>query len=238
MKAVIRGAAVAAVMGLALTGCKDGSTPVEGTAKGSPTTGGAAAKSPAKGGGGSSGPADGEGVTPNFPPVSVDATGLYSALPSDGSIGDVMVGGDPVVVQGDDAAKGCPEMTKTPCAGVQAVGNRDMEARGSADEARVEFTLFTFGTAEEASTTMKDLAEHERKESAEYGEPAKPVTVDAGADETEAMQDGDSFEVVMRIGAVVAHLHASDTKLGDVEYAAKVQIARVKSVSNGINPDR
>ncbi|MFJ5712345.1 hypothetical protein [Streptomyces sp. NPDC093105] len=73
-----------------------------------------------------------------------------------------------------------------------------MEARGSADEARVEFTLFTFATAEEASTTMKILAEHERKESAEHGEPAKPVTLDSGADETQAKQDGDSFEVVMR----------------------------------------
>ncbi|MGT2525851.1 hypothetical protein ACU4GG_00500 [Streptomyces nojiriensis] len=196
------------------------------------------AKPPAKGGGGSSAPADGKSVTPNFPPVWVDTTGLYSALPSDGSIGDVMVGGQPVVVQGNDAVKGCPELTKSPCPGIQAIGNRDMEARGSADRARVEFTLFTFATAKDASTTMKNLAEHERKESAEHGEPAKPVTVDAGADETEAMQDGDSFDVVMRIGAVVAHLHASDTELRNVEYAAKVQIARVKSVSNGINPDR
>ncbi|WP_031011730.1 hypothetical protein [Streptomyces sp. NRRL F-5727] len=228
MKAVIRGAAVVAVMALALTGCKDGSTPAKATA----------ATPPATTGGGSSAPADGEGVTPNLPPVWVDTTGLYAALPSDGSIGDVMVGGDPVVVQGEDAVKGCSELTTSPCAGIQAIGNRDMEARGSADEARVEFTLFTFATAEEASSTMKILAEHERKESAEHDEPAKPVTLDAGADETQAMQDGDSFEVVMRIGAVVAHLHAGDTELGNVEYAAKVQIARVTSVSNGINPDR
>ncbi|MFJ8016765.1 hypothetical protein [Streptomyces sp. NPDC096339] len=238
VKAVARGAAVAAVVALALTGCKDGSTPAEGSAKGSPTAGGMTAKPPAKEGGGSSAPADGKGVTPNFPPVWVDTTGLYSALPSDGSIGDVMVGGDRVVVQGNDVVKGCPELTKSPCPGIQAIGNRDMEARGSADRARVEFTLFTFAAAKDASTTMKNLAEHERKKRAEDGEPAKPVTVDAGADETEAMQDGDSFDVVMRIGAVVAHLRASDTELRNVEYAAKVQIARVKSVSNGINPDR
>ncbi|RSS57406.1 hypothetical protein [Streptomyces sp. WAC01280] len=79
-------------------------------------------------------------------------------------------------------------------------------------------------------TTGPNLAEHERKVSTEYGEPAKPVTVDAGADETQAMQDGDSFEVVTRIGAVVAHLHASDTELGNVEYAAKVKIARPPEV--------
>ncbi|MEU7514052.1 hypothetical protein AB0B13_18985 [Streptomyces sp. NPDC042898] len=87
-------------------------------------------------------------------------------------------------------------------------------------------------------TTGPNLAEHERKVSAEYGEPAKPVTVDAGADETQAMPDGDSFEVVTRIGAVVAHLRASDTELGNVEYAVKVQIARLRSGSNSTNPNR
>ncbi|MFJ5712515.1 hypothetical protein [Streptomyces sp. NPDC093105] len=46
-------------------------------------------------------------MTPDLPPVWVDATGLYAALPSDGSIGDVTVGGDPVVVQGEVAVKGC-----------------------------------------------------------------------------------------------------------------------------------
>ncbi|MCZ0982952.1 hypothetical protein O1L60_39360 [Streptomyces diastatochromogenes] len=207
-------------------------------AEGSTATGEATAQASAKARGESSAPADGQGVTANPPPVWVDATGLYSALPSDGSIGDVMVGGDPTVIQGGDVVKGCSEMIKSPCAGVQAAGLRDMEARGSADEARIEFSLFTFATADEASTMMKDLAEHERKQSAEYGALAKPVTVNTGADETVAMQDGDSFDVVMRVGAVVSHLNASDTELGNVEYAAKVQIARVKSVSNGINPDR
>ncbi|MFF9131507.1 hypothetical protein [Streptomyces sp. NPDC014806] len=149
-----------------------------------------------------------------------------------------MAGGDPVVVQGDGVVKACSELTKSPCAGIQAIGKRDMEARGSWDEAWVEFTLYTFAEAKDASTTMQDLAEHKRKDNAEYGEPAKPVTVDADADETRAMQDGDYFDVVMRIGAVVAHVHASDAEFGNVKYAVKVQIARVKSVSNGVNPDR
>ncbi|MFB9606869.1 hypothetical protein ACFFTQ_28325 [Streptomyces roseofulvus] len=86
-------------------------------------------------------------MTPSVPPVWVDTTGLYAALPSGGSIGDVMVGGDPVVVRGDEVVKGCPELAKSPCTGIQAIGNRDMEARGSAEEACVEFTLFTFATA-------------------------------------------------------------------------------------------
>ncbi len=238
MKAVIRGAAVAAMMALALTGCKDGNAPADGAAKGSPATEGATAQSPAKGGGGSSAPSDGQGVTPNFPPVWVDATGLYSALPSDGSVGDVMVGGEPFVIQGGEAATYCEKETASPCPGIQAAGHRDMEARGNSDSTRVEFTLFTFPTAEEAGKAMKNLADQRRKKWAEEGAPAKPVTLKTDADATDAMQDGDSIDVVMRVGAVVAYLDADGASPDNVEYAAKVQIARVKSVSNGINPDR
>jgi hypothetical protein len=225
-------------MALALTGCKDGNAAAQAEAKGSPATGGETAKAPAKGGGGPSASADGQGVTPNFPPVWVDATGLYSALPSDGSVGDVMVGGEPFVIQGGEAATYCEKQTASPCPGLQAVGHRDMEARGNADSTRVEFTLLTFPTAEEADQAMKNLADQRRKEWAEEGAPAKPVTLNTDADATDAMQDGDSVDVIMRVGAVVAYLDAYGASRNNVEYAGKVQIARVKSVSNGINPDR
>ncbi|MEU7072994.1 hypothetical protein AB0B30_28070 [Streptomyces narbonensis] len=177
-------------------------------------------------------------MTPNFPPVWVDATGMYSALPSDGSVGDVMVGGEPFVLQGSEAATYCEKETASPCPGTQAAGHRDMQARGNSDRTRVEFTLFTFRTAEEAAKAMKNLADQRRKKWAEEGAPAKPLTLNTDADASDAMQDGDSIDVVMRIGAVVAYLDASGASRDDVQYAATVQIARVKSVSNGINPDR
>ncbi|MFD7339875.1 hypothetical protein ACFV98_28305 [Streptomyces violascens] len=177
-------------------------------------------------------------MTPDPPPVWIDVTGLYSALPSDGSIGDVMVGGEPFVVQSPEVTKACTEKTKTPCAGVQAVGGRDMETRGTSDDTRVEFVLFTFATAPEASTMAKNLAERQRAQYAEDGTPATPVTLNAGADETVAIREGNSFDVVLRIGAVVAHLQASDANPADVAHAATVQVARVKAVSNGVNPDR
>ncbi|MFF4187222.1 hypothetical protein ACFYZ9_28920 [Streptomyces sp. NPDC001691] len=237
MKAVIRGAAVAAALALALTGCTNTSS--EGAAKAAPGAGSASAsQAPATGGGGSSAPGDGQGVTPNPPPVWLDVTGLYSALPSDGSIGDVMVGGEPFVVQGPQVTKACAQKTRTPCAGVQAVGGRDMETRGSSDDTRVEFVLFTFATAPEASAMAKNLAERQRVQYAEDGTPATPLTVNAGADETAAIREGDSADVVLRVGVVVAHLQASDANPDDVAHAATVQVARVKAVSNGVNPDR
>ncbi|MCF3105957.1 hypothetical protein IPZ58_30930 [Streptomyces roseoverticillatus] len=193
---------------------------------------------PAKGREGSSAPAEGRPGTAKKPPVWVDATGLFSALPVEAGVGDIFVGGNPVVVQEGEALTHCSAETKSPCAGLQAAGKKEMDARGSADKTRLEFTLYTFRTEEEASRAMKDLAEQQRKSSAEDGTPSKPLTVDSGADETDAIQDGDRSHVVMRIGAVVAHVDASGAERGNVEHAAKVQVARVKSVAAGINPDR
>ncbi|WP_329201434.1 MULTISPECIES: hypothetical protein [unclassified Streptomyces] len=263
MKAVARGTAVAVALTLSLTACEGGSAQTGkaatsgavtggsasgGAAKGSatagaPTTGKKASDSPAEGGERSSAPAaTQQPITPRMPPVWVDATGLYYALPTERNIGDVFVDGDPVLVQDGAARSACSEETKTQCAGVQAAGKKEMEARGNADKTRYEFTLFTFETEAQAGTAMKGLAEQRRKSSAEDGVPAKPLTVDSGADATEAFRDGDVNHVVMRIGTVVAdvlvHIHADDIARSNVEHAAVVQVARVKSVSSGIDPDR
>ncbi|MFJ6718782.1 hypothetical protein [Streptomyces sp. NPDC091259] len=209
-----------------------------------PATGKRASQSPAGGGERSSAPAAaGQPITPRMPPVWVDATGLYYALPIERNIGDVFVGGDPVVVQDGAARSACSKETSTPCAGVQAAGKKEMDARGNADKTRYEFTLFTFETEEQANTAMKGLAEHRRKSSAQDGVPAKPLTVDSGADETEAFRDGEVHYVVMRIGTVVADVlayvsYGDEIARGHVEHAAIAQVARVKSVSSGINPDR
>ncbi|MFF7727173.1 hypothetical protein [Streptomyces sp. NPDC008001] len=168
----------------------------------------------------------------------MDATGLFFALPVEAGVGGIFVGSNPVVVQEGEALTHCSAETKSPCAGLQAAGKKEMDARGSTGKTRLEFTLCTFRTAQEASRAMKDLAEQQRKPGAQDGTPPKPLTVDCGADETDAVQDGGRSHVVMRIGAVVAHVEASGAERGNVEHAAKVRVARVKSVAAGINPDR
>ncbi|MEU6934006.1 hypothetical protein [Streptomyces sp. NPDC046385] len=235
MKAVVRGAAVAALVALALTGCEDGKAPAAGGAgTGVPTAGGAAAAG--AGAAAASGGQSGAGT--QTPPVWIDATGLFSALPTDANVGDVFVGQDPVVVQGGEGRVACTDETGTECAGFQAAGKKESVARGSADERKVEFTLFTFATPEQAGTAMKGLADRRRKRIAENGTPPKPFTLDAGADETDAFRDGDRSLVVMRIGSVVAYVDTNDSDTGNVRHVAEVQVARVNSVARGINPDR
>ncbi|MFF0750306.1 hypothetical protein [Streptomyces sp. NPDC004267] len=241
MKAVVRGAAVAAVLALALTACKDGSTaanpPAGGPGTGSPSAKSAASGAPAQQGGGSAAPTDHQSITPNFPPASVDATGMYAALPADGSL-QSMSSGESVVIQGADALKGCPELTKAPCApGIQVAGHKDMESRNP-DGARIEFSLLSFADEAGATAETKALAEQKRKPGDADEHPVKPLQMDTGAEETQAFQHDNSIDVVMRVGSVVAYVMASDTSPENVKYAAKLQIARVQAVAAGINPDR
>ncbi|MER5758009.1 hypothetical protein [Streptomyces sp. NPDC002082] len=217
MKAVVRGAAVAAALVLALTGCAEGGSPA----------------------------AKGE-LAPSFPggtqqgssskTVWLDPTGLMNALPVESSVSDVMVGGDPFMVQGTEAVKHCAEETGASCAGLVAVGGKDMEVRGNSSDDRVEFRLYSFETDKQAGAVMKSLADTERKSSAEYGEASKPVTVASGADEIDAFQDDATAVAVMRIGTVVAHVYTTEIKPSDLEHVATVQVQRVKTVAAGKNP--
>lgn len=235
MKAVVRGAAVAAVLALALTACKDGSTTANPPAGGPGA--GATSGAPARQGGGSAAPTDQQSITPNFPPVSINATDMYAALPADGSL-ESMSSGETVVVQDADALKGCAELTKAPCAaGIKVAGHKDMESRNP-DGARIEFSLLSFAGAAEAATQTKALAEQKRKPGEADEQPVTSLKMDTGAEETEAFQHDNSIHVIMRVGSVVAYVMASDTSPENVKYAAKLQIARVQAVGAGINPDR
>ncbi|MFF3839604.1 hypothetical protein [Streptomyces sp. NPDC001930] len=226
------GTAVAAALVLALTGCDDGGDKAAGGAKA--TGSGPAAKQPGTAGGTQS-PADGQQEQAQNTDVAIDATGLQYALPTNESVSDRFSGGDPVVIQGEEALPFCTEETGSPCAGFQAAGHKEME---SADETRVEFTLFTFASAADAGVAVKALAKKERTKAVKDGYPTKPVTVNSDADETEALSNGSSAHVYLRIGSVVSHIFTSETGARNLEYAAKVQIGRVKEVAAGKNPDR
>lgn len=84
--------------------------------------------------------------------------------------------------------------------------------------------------------SVKSLADAERKDSAEYQEPSKPVTVATGTDETDAFEDDATAVTIMRIGTVVAHVYTTETNSGALEHVAKVQVQRVRTVASGKNP--
>ncbi|GEB61179.1 hypothetical protein GCM10017674_23020 [Streptomyces gardneri] len=215
MKAVVRGAAVAAVLVLALTGCEE-SIPAAGSEKAPGVPG---------------------EVQPNAPKaVPLDSTGLMNALPVESEVSDVFTGGDPFAGQGPEAVDHCAKEAGMACTGLIAIGGKDMEARGGSDGTRVEFRLYSFGTEEQAGAVMKGLAAAKLKSSAEYGEPAKPVTLVTVADETVASADDSSADVVLRIGTVVAHIDANDTETAGLEHASNVQVERVRMVAAGRTP--
>ncbi|GHG42183.1 hypothetical protein [Streptomyces zaomyceticus] len=220
MKAVVRGAAVAAALVLALTGCEE-SAPSAGNRK-APTIPGEA-------------PAEAQPEADAPPVVRLDPTGLMNALPVESAVGGWFVGGDPFTAQGPEAVGHCAEETGVACTGLVAAGGKDMETAGSSDT-RVEFRLFSFGTEEQAGAAMKGLAAEKRKSSAEYGEPSKPVTLATVADETDAFADDGSADVIMRIGTVVAHISMNETETDGLAHVSNVQVERVRTVAAGRNP--
>ncbi|MFC9705708.1 hypothetical protein ACFTWD_34025 [Streptomyces sp. NPDC056943] len=216
---------MAAALVLALTGCEE-SVPAAGGEK--------APGVPGEAQPGADGGADAGAGAPKV--VWLDPTGLMNALPVESAVGDIFVGGDPFMAQGTEAVEHCAKETGVACDGLVAVGGKDMEARGDADGTRVEFRLFSFGTEEQARAAMKGLAAELRKSSAEYGEPAKPLTLATVADETDAFADDSSADVVMRIGTVLAHVNANETGTENLEHASNVQVERVRIVAAGKNP--
>ncbi|MFD3530793.1 hypothetical protein [Streptomyces sp. NPDC058664] len=230
MRTAVRGTAVAAALVLALTGCGPEGDPATGNTKPSAAPG-ANQQEAEQGGGQDGGQGTDQGADPSQA-LMLDATGLLNALPIESQVGDVMVGGDRFVVQEGEAAEYCAKEEGISCAGLVAASGKDMEARGSSDDARVEFRLYSFETADQAKTAMKGQVDRWREADASSGGRWQRKTVDSGADETEAVRDDevDVDVVVMRLGTVVAHIVASDVLPENVRHAAIVQASQVQAL--------
>lgn len=219
MKAVVRGAAMAAV--LALTGCGEGESPSAGSERATSV------------------PGETQKGAASPETVSLDPTGLMHALPTELSVGDAFGGGDPFMAQSPAAVRFCAKETGAACTGLVAIGGKDLEAGGDSDDMRVEFKLYSFETAEQAGVVMKSLADKERESAAESGNPSAPVALDSGADETDAFQNDMIAMAVMRIGTVVASASTGspETEQAALDHVASVQVERVRTVAAGENPD-
>ncbi|MGW9447931.1 hypothetical protein [Streptomyces sp. NPDC055632] len=212
----MRGIAVAAALVMSLTACDGGDGDVDAT-------------DAVLGKGQSQG-------QPQAQVVSLDPTGLMHALPVESAVGDVFVGSDPVMVQGAEAAQFCGEQFDGACTGVTAAGLKEMVVRGSSSrEQRIDFMLLTFGTEKEAAALVKGAAERQKARKDSFGS-YQPVTVEAGADETRALGRSDFTSVYMRVGTVVSYMRVSRIETEDVQYAAKVQVDRIRTVAAGGNP--
>lgn len=206
VKSVVRGTVCAVALVAALTGCGGGGDADAGAAVGVVGIGGVGEKGKKASG------------TLSVPQV-------WSALPTNEALGDVWVGDDMAVIEGDQARQQCAEDTGTPCNGVVAAGHKEAAVRGNADDDEVEFTLFSFDSQQAASAAVKGLAAKMRSR-----EPApEPTRLEAGADETEAFTNGRSAtRVVMRVGNVVAYVQASLYADDGAQQMATLQVDLIK----------
>ncbi|MBT2393618.1 hypothetical protein J7E87_30475 [Streptomyces sp. ISL-1] len=180
--------------------------------------------------------------------VTLSAEQLRVALPSDGSLPAGWIGGfrsKSRVEVGPEAADECGGDTGTSCAGLTAVGKRRIETpedlpagdRG----ASVHFTVYAFGSVEDARVAMKGLVKTVHA-GTEGQIPTSPLKISAGADETDAFSQGDagdySTDVMLRVGATVVRLWGSDLKATeDMQVLAKYQVDRLVKTAEGKNPD-
>ncbi|MFF9013527.1 hypothetical protein ACF09C_11265 [Streptomyces sp. NPDC014870] len=98
----------------------------------------------------------------------------------------------------------------------------------------MDFELLAYDSIDNAKVGMKSMVSdiHDGKPD------AKPLTVDAGADETDAYADGDRPGVVLRVGTVVAFVFGESLpKDNDLQSFATFQVQRINTAATGKNPD-
>jgi hypothetical protein len=120
----------------------------------------------------------------------------------------------------------------------------DTDDSGQSDssdyDGEVVFGILAFQSPDDARATYKALVTEERSKAEKDGKKAKPVEIDAGAEETDAFEDADGETMVMmRIGSVVAVVTGDGTFVEKPNYNdfAKLQIDRLKKTAEGMNPD-
>ncbi|MFD4321419.1 hypothetical protein [Streptomyces sp. NPDC058548] len=218
MRTGIRGAAVAAAMVIALTACGDG----DGT---DPVTGNDAIPGVAEG-------------KEKVPSASLDEAGMINALPHSSEFTDGAYGaGDPELVQGAETGKACADKLEVDCPGVKTASSKDLALATSGTDTGATFSLFNFGTEEEATAVLKAV----EKSKKEFDGPSgryTPVKVESGgADESFAISRNDFVGVYMRIGTVVSYVVTNNFGRERAERAAQLQVGRLKVVAGGGDPD-
>ncbi|UNO42320.1 hypothetical protein [Streptomyces sp. MST-110588] len=211
----VRGITAAAVLMAGLAACGSGGGDGKGGAQASGGTGG----------------------TVQERPIVLTEDQVRTALVGKAGAPTGWEGTSPKIDDPGDALNRCQEATKTNCGGFLARGRsyfRQEKANEQGGVGEVKFTVYAFRTPDDAKAALKGLAATERRKA---GSAAKPLKVEAGADETDAFT-GKTTEIGMRVGAVLVRLESIDLREGQ-PYAdfAKLQIDRIKKTAQGKNPD-
>ncbi|MFG2138629.1 hypothetical protein [Streptomyces sp. NPDC048650] len=118
------------------------------------------------------------------------------------------------------------------CSGVTSMGSAVYYEKDSGKDTR--FTLLAYDSVDNAKVGMKTFVAH-RHEAA--GDKLKPLSVQAGADETDAYAKENASSAILRVGTVVAYVAAPELKPKDLQTLAKLQVDRIKVAATGKSPD-
>ncbi|WP_371575435.1 hypothetical protein [Streptomyces sp. NBC_01314] len=145
-------------------------------------------------------------------------------------------GMEPSVRDGAEARKFCEQAAQWGCAGLTAFATTRYLMLESGGETDADFTLLAYDSVESAKAGMKTMVAENHE-----GDPGtiKPLTIDVGADETDAYaKDGKFTVAALRVGTVVALvIGESLPKEHDLRSFATTQVQRITTAATGKNPD-
>ncbi|MFD0268609.1 hypothetical protein ACFVGY_18855 [Streptomyces sp. NPDC127106] len=208
-----RGKAAGLALILALAGCSsDGD---------SGDTGGGA--------GGASGGASGASAAA----APLNPSQLAQAIPGKLAAPEGWKGREPRVLNGGEAQKHCQLAARFSCAGLTGMANTQISASYDTD---VKFELLAYDSVENAKAGMKTLVADTREGA--KADTLKPLTIDVGADETDAYAKENRTNAALRVGTVVAFVIGSSLpKDHDLHSFASMQVQRITTAAAGKNPD-
>ncbi|WEH18487.1 hypothetical protein [Streptomyces sp. VNUA24] len=165
--------------------------------------------------------------------VAFNPSQLSQALPSKIGAPQGWRGKQPVLYEGAEAQKQCGYQELS-CAGLTSLGSSVYYPTSSSDT-NVRFTLAAYDTVDNAKVGMKTLVASVHEDE---GDSLKTLSIQAGADQTEAFADDDSSSAILRVGTIVSYvagIHVS--KPDDLQMLATMQVDRIKTSATGKNPD-
>ena len=163
-----------------------------------------------------------------------DALPGQAAMPTGWDFENAQVDTGPTVLSAEDSATACQQRTTSPCTGLSFVASvHYSKQNGTAADSGVQFTLASFDTVVNAQSTMNTLT----KSITTTGH-WQQLDMNTSADEIQAYAANNSFDVVERIGTVMAFITITNTAANSVaQQFAQLQATRVESVSTNKNPD-
>ncbi|MFD7631778.1 hypothetical protein ACFV7Q_38220 [Streptomyces sp. NPDC059851] len=167
------------------------------------------------------------------PIAPLNPSQLAQAIPSKLAAPEGWKGRQPRVINGSEAQKQCQLAARFSCAGLTAMANTQYSQTYDTD---VKFELLAYDSVENAKAGMKTLVADTREGT--KADTLKPLTIDVGADETDAYAKEKQTNAALGVGTVVAFVIGTSLPTDrDLHSFASMQVQRITTAATGKNPD-